>query len=73
MKVIITLKSKKICRVKFNNLGEVVITWRIKEVTDMEPSHAREIVKGVARFIKTDWGDISESDKKLNRKICGGI
>ena len=39
----------------------------------MEPSHAREIVKGVARFIKTDWGDISESDKKLNRKICGGI
>lgn len=73
MKVIITLKSKKIFRVKFNDLGEVVITWRIKEVIDMKLSHAREIVKGVARFIKTDWGDISESDKKLNREICGGI
>lgn len=54
MKVIITLKSKKICRVKFNDLGEVVITWRIKEVIDMEPSYARETVNGVARFIKTD-------------------
>lgn len=39
----------------------------------MEPSYVRKIVKGVARFIKTDWGDISESDKKLNREICGGI
>lgn len=73
MKEIITLKSKKICRVKFNDLGEAVISWRIKEVIEMEPSYAREIVNGVARFIKTDWGDISESDKKLNRKICGGI
>ena len=47
-------------------LGQVVITARIKEVTDHDMVFLREVLTIFDRYKANDWGDMSEDDNAMN-------
>ena len=47
-------------------LGQKVMTRRILERYERNRDFARDVAHSLGRYLKNDWGDISENDKALN-------
>lgn len=50
------------------NTGQIVWTWGIRNRIISDKQFADFIAVSFRRYLKQDWGDISEEDKTLNDK-----
>lgn len=48
------------------NLGKLVQTQGIAHLSQNDPIFANNIKNALARYKNKDWGDLCDSDKKLN-------
>lgn len=48
------------------NIGQLVATAGISHETEIDPVFSHNVRNAFSRYMKKDWGDLSDSDKKMN-------
>ncbi|MEG2117204.1 MAG: hypothetical protein RRZ69_05950 [Clostridia bacterium] len=46
--------------------GKILLTCNVNDKVEKDSNFAKEIVSAMRKYAQSDWGDLGQSDKKLN-------